>query len=228
MNSYDTECPYCGKDIDICHDDGAGYAEDEQHQQECEHCEKTFVFTTYVSYIYDATKADCLNGSEHKMAEVTHTPRSWPDWKRCETCGHEERGQHYAAQTCPRRNEGSNPGFTLQDWWRTGDEKWGVAHNKDAVFPDAYEAPRTCSYCGSAHPEDVLKLLNAKWDHEKATGKEYKGYLYPPGYIAQILKPRGEKPDVRGTSPMVKFYTMHFDSSQLAELNAFLRSEWKR
>jgi len=28
-------CPYCGAEQEICHDDGYGYEEDVLHQQEC-------------------------------------------------------------------------------------------------------------------------------------------------------------------------------------------------
>ena len=27
----DMQCPYCGADQEVCHDDGAGYSEDERH-----------------------------------------------------------------------------------------------------------------------------------------------------------------------------------------------------
>ena len=50
----DCKCPYCGNDVEICHYDGYGYAEDEMHQQECPHCEKTFAFTTMIHFTYSA------------------------------------------------------------------------------------------------------------------------------------------------------------------------------
>lgn len=60
------ECPYCGKESEINHEDGYGYREDMTYNQECEHCEKTFIYTTSISYYYEADKAPCLNGGEHK------------------------------------------------------------------------------------------------------------------------------------------------------------------
>ncbi len=89
----DIECPYCDTPLDIEHDDGQGYKEDEQHQQQCDSCDKTFVFTTSVSYCYDPIKADCLNGGKHDMKPVMALPKHWPDWKRCADCGHEDRGE---------------------------------------------------------------------------------------------------------------------------------------
>ena len=34
----DMACPYCGSEQEVCHDDGAGYAEDETHQHTCSSC----------------------------------------------------------------------------------------------------------------------------------------------------------------------------------------------
>ncbi len=48
----DIECPYCGHNQDVCHDDGQGYEEDETHVMECEGCDKAFVFTTSILYCY--------------------------------------------------------------------------------------------------------------------------------------------------------------------------------
>jgi hypothetical protein len=88
----DIECPYCGHDQDIDHDDGQGYEEDKIHEQECEVCFKSFAFNTTMSYSYDAWEAECLNGGQHNMAPVIHGPRLWPDWVRCTKCGHDEKG----------------------------------------------------------------------------------------------------------------------------------------
>lgn len=52
------DCPYCGVNQAIRHDDGQGYTEDETHEQECCACKKTFVFTTSIIFVYDARKAD--------------------------------------------------------------------------------------------------------------------------------------------------------------------------
>jgi hypothetical protein len=93
--SYDVECPYCGEEQDINHDDGYGYKEDEKHEQYCGACKKTFVFETSISFYYETHKADCLNGAPHKMVKVFSTSSDiFPDWKRCEDCDHEERGEY--------------------------------------------------------------------------------------------------------------------------------------
>ncbi len=84
----DTNCPYCGAEVEINHDDGQGYTEDEIHQQECPECEKTFVFTTAIHFSYSPEKADCLNGGEHKYKLTTTYPPEWARM-RCEDCGHE-------------------------------------------------------------------------------------------------------------------------------------------
>lgn len=48
----DVKCPYCDKDQEINHDDGYGLDEGSEYEQECIHCEKTFTFTTHISYWY--------------------------------------------------------------------------------------------------------------------------------------------------------------------------------
>ena len=67
----DINCPYCGEPQDINHDDGRGYSEDGFHEQQCNMCEKNFVFTTSISYHYEAEKADCLNDGEHNYKATT-------------------------------------------------------------------------------------------------------------------------------------------------------------
>jgi len=84
----DTECPYCGADVEINHDDGYGYNEDECYQQECGECEKTFTFRTATHHTYTTGKADCLNGGEHCYKQTTTAPREYTRM-RCEDCDHE-------------------------------------------------------------------------------------------------------------------------------------------
>lgn len=92
--SSDIECPYCGADQDVCHDDGYGYAEDRKHSQQCYKCEKEFVYTTSISFYYEAEKADCLNGAPHTLKKVDSYPPVFPDWVRCSVCDYEDRGQY--------------------------------------------------------------------------------------------------------------------------------------
>lgn len=88
----DVECSYCGNCQEINHDDGYGYDEDELYKQECKDCGKVFVYTTSITYFYEAAKADCLNGGKHNFHPVEHYPKVFPDWVRCYDCGYEERG----------------------------------------------------------------------------------------------------------------------------------------
>lgn len=73
----DVECPYCGAWEEINHDDGYGYGEDEVYQQNCGSCDKNFAFQTSISFDYDATKADCLNGGEHEFKASATLPRKY-------------------------------------------------------------------------------------------------------------------------------------------------------
>ena len=85
----DVECPYCGADIEICHDDGFGYEEDLRHEYECPECEKMFVFTTSISIYHEAFSADCLNDAEHKWKLSCTYPRKHSRWI-CEDCDAEK------------------------------------------------------------------------------------------------------------------------------------------
>ena len=85
----DINCPYCDTEQDIDHDDGRGYSEGETHQQECDDCGKTFVFTTSISYYYEPYKADCLNeGGVHDWTPTTTIPREYSRM-RCTMCDEE-------------------------------------------------------------------------------------------------------------------------------------------
>jgi len=89
----DAECPYCGKGVEICHDDGYGYDEETIYAQECPHCDKEFAYTTSISFHYETYEAPCLNGGEHKWRKVNSWPNFYPGRKRCENCGVEEKGE---------------------------------------------------------------------------------------------------------------------------------------
>lgn len=85
----DVECPYCGAEVEINHDDGYGYEEDETYEQQCPECEKNFSYTTYISFSHTAYKADCLNGSPHKYEKTTTYPPEFAKL-RCADCGDEK------------------------------------------------------------------------------------------------------------------------------------------
>lgn len=86
--SYDIECPYCEKGLNINHDDGFGYVEDITYQMECSHCGKSFVFTTSISFYYEAERADCLNDGKHDY-QLTHTCPKEFSKMRCSMCDDE-------------------------------------------------------------------------------------------------------------------------------------------
>jgi Zn finger protein HypA/HybF involved in hydrogenase expression len=85
----DINCPYCDAELNINHDDGFGCNEDEIYQQECSNCEKTFCYTTKITFNYFPFKADCLNGENHKY-EKTHTCPVEYTKLRCSVCGDEK------------------------------------------------------------------------------------------------------------------------------------------
>ena len=102
----DVNCPYCGAGQEICHDDGHGLEEDVLHQQECSKCDKTFVFTTGIIFVYEAQKADCLNGGEHKWKPTQTYPVEFT-MMRCSDCDEERSPTESEWATIrPRREEG--------------------------------------------------------------------------------------------------------------------------
>lgn len=84
----DIECPYCGFEQDVCHDDGFGFREDTAHEVECHKCEKNYVFYTSISYDYSTSKADCLNGSPHNVKVIDNINMVS---ESCRDCDYEKR-----------------------------------------------------------------------------------------------------------------------------------------
>ena len=82
---YDLKCPYCDAELQVCHDDGEGYDEDVLHQMECHHCDKTFGFTTSISFYYEPRKTDCLNDGNHVWKTTLTYPRRFSKMQ-CHTC----------------------------------------------------------------------------------------------------------------------------------------------
>jgi len=82
----DLNCPYCDAELEICHDDGFGYAEGVKHQNECPHCKKQFVFETSILFYYEPEKADCLNGDDHDFKPTRTYPTEFTKME-CSMCG---------------------------------------------------------------------------------------------------------------------------------------------
>lgn len=87
----DAECPYCGRDTEICHDDGYGYDESRVYEQVCQHCNKTFAYRTRISFDYETKQAPCLNGGEHTLKRHRkYGNAGYVEIDRCESCEHEQ------------------------------------------------------------------------------------------------------------------------------------------
>ena len=80
----DVKCPYCEAEQEINHDDGYGYEEDEEHEQDCVECDKTFKFTTSIIYHYNIQCQD----SDHDMKPFGD---KWPGMYECSKCDFYER-----------------------------------------------------------------------------------------------------------------------------------------
>lgn len=134
-------------------------------------------------------------------------------------------------QTCPSRMGQMGPWERKEnlDFWET--HRWGPYYSAGTMkWPDGFAKPRTCSFCGSVHPEDAIKLLEAGWEAEHA--KSYKRYLNPPGSQAHTeavisrIRERNDtfiEPQHVSPVPPAKLYTWHFTNDELiARFNAAL------
>ncbi|WP_141715339.1 hypothetical protein [Burkholderia ubonensis] len=103
---------------------------------------------------------------------------------------------------CPRRL------ITLRnpvDEWEAN--RWDGGEH--VVWPDSSPKPRTCTYCGGVHPDDVIPLLIAGWQLDRTT-KAYKFYLNAPQH--------------RSAVPPVKIYLMHWTQEQVNRADEVLRA----
>lgn len=95
-------------------------------------------------------------------------------------------------QTCPKRRElSTDVAIVGRDRWLTTRWHWTHhAHDRAAqrfgllcgveTWPTGEPQPRTCSYCGSIHPDDAVTLIMRGWDVE-LTANALKRHLVPPG-----------------------------------------------
>lgn len=71
-------------------------------------------------------------------------------------------------------------------------------------WPWRTPTPRRCSFCGSIHPDDVIRLLANGWRFEMTVAKAYEFGLAPP---------TGPRPE-----PQAIFYAWHVNEDQIQEL----------
>lgn len=88
--SYDVNCPYCDVELEINHDDGYGYDEDQKYTQVCSRCGKVFIFTTTIILSHEAEIAPCQNGEPHNYEPIKGAPSEFfVGRKRCSYCDEE-------------------------------------------------------------------------------------------------------------------------------------------
>jgi hypothetical protein len=140
-------------------------------------------------------------------------------------------------QTCPRRQENPHADHAFP-----GPDHWEADRWRDNPWPEQLgEPPRLCSFCGGAHPDDIIALLERGFEHERAAYKTYKGYIHEPGYgdyMRALLAAMQEDPEsahVKAGSaapdrvgipgPPVKLYIQHFTDEQRKRLNELLKTQ---
>jgi len=78
----DVTCPYCKEEQEINHDDGYGYEEDKDFEQNCVYCGHDFKFSTSISFSYEVY----CQGVDHKLSNTpSHCPEVW-DCDNCDYC----------------------------------------------------------------------------------------------------------------------------------------------
>ena len=129
-----------------------------------------------------------------------------------------------AMEPCPRRRESGAYQSDEVDRWATNRWKGGGDWRLEWF-------PRSCSFCGSVHPDDAMRLIEEGWEPEVASGKRYKIYLHPPGYCDRMratikgIREKGVEGMVDGWSPTppVKAYTPHLSQEQIDRVNERVR-----
>lgn len=59
----EAECPWCGQDNEINHDDGYGYGDD-LYEQNCQVCDNTFYYSTCMWFSYSTYKEQKRTAAE--------------------------------------------------------------------------------------------------------------------------------------------------------------------
>lgn len=125
-----------------------------------------------------------------------------------------EPGEEYGP--CPRRREGGP--------WRLDDrDRWVETRWKGEGDWRLEWFPRSCSFCGSIHPDDAFRLLEEGWE-VGATRKPYKVYLEPPGtgeasrVELEAIREKGVEglADIWRPVPPVKLYAQHLTAELAA------------
>jgi len=70
----DVKCPRCGKEQDINHDDGYGYADGETFEQECVSCDEPFEYETTITVSHDVY---CKNHEDHDFEQPPKGLKLW-------------------------------------------------------------------------------------------------------------------------------------------------------
>lgn len=105
---------------------------------------------------------------------------------------------------CPRRADFNRTGDPRDEWARN---RW---ESRAATWPDGFEKPRTCSWCGGVHPADAIDLLAAGFRLEE-TDNEYKFYVKPIEEGAYTIPP-------------IKLYLVHFSNVEVMRADAVIRA----
>lgn len=74
----DVMCPYCQTEQEINHDDGYGYEEGEEYEQECRDCGATFYYTSSIVYNYEVA----CRPEDHTMERLSDAGVVW----QCTKC----------------------------------------------------------------------------------------------------------------------------------------------
>jgi len=89
----DVDCPYCGHEFRLCHDDGAHCQDDGREEEHCPGCSKIMMVRTVISYDHYTETAACLNtddpsDEDHNWGwEYVRGGDDYVKRFRCRNCG---------------------------------------------------------------------------------------------------------------------------------------------
>lgn len=122
-------------------------------------------------------------------------------------------------QTCPRRMGEIGPWEHRDnlDFWTPS--RWNQYYS--SRWPEEFNRPQSCTFCGCVHPDDAIALLERGWEVESA--KMFKWHLNPPG-TQKYISSSATSVILVIPIPPVKLYGAHLSSVSAATMNEIIRN----
>lgn len=141
-------CPYCASTQELEVERNHGSQPDQTYDQECNACEKTYVFQVDVIFEFDTFRAPCMNGEPHNFEPTRTHPVSmtkmvceWCDARRRPTADEMKVMMDAHEAKHPKiwalfsiDNEFNQPDNNLWAWWKDKPTVRQLADVLDVTF----------------------------------------------------------------------------------------------